>query len=268
MIICADDFGLRPEHDAAILELARAGRISAVSVMLAMPRGAPCLAPALRELAAHLDIGLHLVLTAEGAPRSGATRTLLARNGGFRGLGELARRAYCGQIRLADAQAEIQAQIEAFQECFGRAPDHLDGHLHVQQLPVVRTAVVAAAAELCRQAPCYVRHAWLPLPEMLRGLRRRGGLKRAAIAGPAGPLRRLLLRRAVPTNPRFFGVYDYRRWELFPRYFARFLAEARRPNDIIMTHPGRGEPWRSLEFATLRDAEALRPNRFRHAAPA
>ena len=29
MIICADDFGLRPEHDDAILELARAGRISA-----------------------------------------------------------------------------------------------------------------------------------------------------------------------------------------------------------------------------------------------
>ncbi len=268
MIICADDFGLSPENDAAILVLARAGRISAVSVMVAGSRLIPALAADLAELGPGLDIGLHLVLTDEGGPLAGAAGSLGARGGGFCTLAELLRRAYSGRIRPPDARMEIQAQIAAFRACFGRAPDHLDGHLHVQQLPGIRGAVAAAAAELCRAAPCYVRHAWLPLPELLREMRRAGGFKRAAIAAPAGPLRRLLLRRAVPTNPGFFGVYDYRRWELFPRHFAHFLAEARRPNDIIMTHPGRGEPWRSLEFATLRDAEDLRPNRFRHAAPA
>ncbi len=268
MIICADDFGLSPENDAAILALARAGRISAVSVMLAGPRHVPALAADLAALRPRLDLGLHLVFTDEGAPLAGPAGSLAARGGGFCAFAELLRRAYTGRIRPPDVRVEIQAQIAAFRACFGQAPDHLDGHLHVQQLPGIRAAVAAAAAELCRAAPCYVRHAWLPLPELLREMRRAGGFKRAAIAGPAGPLRRLLLRSAVPANSGFYGVYDYRRWRGFPGHFARFVAAARRPNDIIMIHPGFREPWRRLEHDTLQGAAELRPNRFRHAAPA
>ncbi len=268
MIICADDFGLRPENDAFILDLARAGRISAVSVMLAGPQRVPTLAPALAEFSRHLDIGLHLVLTDEGAPLAGAAGSLRGRGGSFCAFTELLRRAYTGRINPPDVRLEIQAQIAAFRNCFGKQPDHLDGHLHVQQLPGIRAEVTAAAAELCRAAPCYVRHAWMPLPELLREIRRADGFKRAAIAGPAGSLRRLLLRSGVPTNPGFYGVYDYRRWRRFPVHFARFVDAARRSNDIIMVHPGCHEPWRRLEYDTLQAALALRPNRFRHGAPA
>jgi hypothetical protein len=159
---------------------------------------------------------------------------------------------------------EIQAQIAAFHACFGRPPDHLDGHLHVQQLPVICEEVAVAAAGLCRTAPCYVRHTWLPLTKLLR----EGGFKRAAIAIPAGRLRRSLLHAAVPTNSGFYGVYDYRRWQNFPVWFEGFRVAARRVNDIIMVHPGFVEPWRRLEYDTLNSASELRPNRFRHAAQA
>lgn len=262
MIICADDYGLYPANDAAILNLAQARRISAISVMLALPGDGPRLPAELLGLRDKLDIGLHLVLTAEGAPLSANPRSLLTRTGTFCSLGELVRRGCCGQIRAADAQAEIQAQIMAFKKRMGCAPAYLDGHLHVQQLPGIRAAVAALSAELCRAAPFYVRNAWTPLRDRV------APLKHGVIAWPGRQLQRLLQQRGVPTNPGFAGIYDYRRWRSFPDYFHAFVSAARHPNAIIMTHPGQNEAWRRMEFETLQHARDISPNRFQHAAPA
>ncbi|MFN2352003.1 MAG: ChbG/HpnK family deacetylase [Kiritimatiellia bacterium] len=261
MIVCADDYGLHPDNDAAILELAQAGRISAVSVMVALG-SPPTDTAALAALGGRVDLGLHLVLTGEGRPLSERPLSLLA-GGGFCGMAELTRRGLLGLLRPIDLFAEIQAQLEAFQALFGRQPDYLDGHLHVQQLPGVRGVVAQAAAKQMRRAPFYVRNAWEPIDAIVR--RQVAPWKHLPIAWPARHFRHLLKKQGVATNNGFAGVYDYHRWRRFPEYLETFVRTARHPNAIIMTHPGHAEPWRRLEFETLRRAADLSPNRFQTA---
>ncbi len=43
-------------------------------------------------------------------------------------------------------RAEIEAQIDAFEQATGRRPDFIDGHQHVHGLPGVRKALIAVLA--------------------------------------------------------------------------------------------------------------------------
>jgi chitin disaccharide deacetylase len=129
VILCADDFGLNQPASLAIIELMAKGAISAASCVV---DGACCepLARTLIEAAQGRSVGLHFNLTeSPGAPRMKLGYWLLATY--------IARRVPGGSL-----EAEIDRQLGRFEDLFGRAPDFVDGHEHVHQLPIVRDALV------------------------------------------------------------------------------------------------------------------------------
>jgi predicted glycoside hydrolase/deacetylase ChbG (UPF0249 family) len=142
VVLCADDYGLTEGVSRGILELARAGRISATSVMSNMPAWRSR-APDLASLRGSIGVGLHLNLTT-GAPLGRMSE--LAPDGRFRPLSHILSRALLRRLPGAELRAEIERQFDAFERCFGAPPAFIDGHQHVHVLPVVRSALLSVLA--------------------------------------------------------------------------------------------------------------------------
>lgn len=131
--VCLDDFGLHTGVNQAALQLATLGRITAVSCMVAAPAwraGATRLAELPRD---EVDVGLHLDFT-EHTFDAGARRSLPV----------LIALAESRRLDVARVRAEIESQLDAFEQALGRPPAHVDGHQHVHQFPVIRDALIAA----------------------------------------------------------------------------------------------------------------------------
>ncbi|MCX7009554.1 MAG: ChbG/HpnK family deacetylase [Kiritimatiellaeota bacterium] len=249
MMICADDFGLAPDVDEAIVSLAAGCKISAVSVMAALlAKPSPAL-KALLDMRSQLEIGLHLVMTDEANLPPSEHVDSLHRNGRFLSFGNLLSRSLTGGVRAADAQREISAQYEWFESLTESAPDFVDGHLHVQQLPGVRRGLVEFLTGLPPNEQPWVRNAAEPMETISkRGV---APLKCWAIAKLGGALRERLQARHIPTNDGFAGVCDYGNWQNYPDALQRMLAHVRPGNYLIMTHPGQSDDWRRAEFEAL-----------------
>lgn len=221
MILCADDFGMTEDINLAISELSRAGKIDAVSCMVNLPHFT---ADALAALGV-VQTGLHLTLAE--TPRE------------FR---SLVLRAYTRRLDRQEIYEKLSAQYDRFVEVAGCPPDFIDGHLHVQQLPVVRDAVVEFVQTRCADHPPRVRNAALPL--------RQCSPKSFLIAAPGRALRKKLLRAGIPTNDGFGGIYNYSDYMRYPQHLQKFLHTVPQTG-IIMVHPGLDEPWRRAEYDAL-----------------
>ena len=268
MIICADDFGIAADVDQSILTLASEQKISAVSIMAALLPGTT---PALRELLqrrATLDLGLHLMLTGPGRPSGPERADSLSPAGQFLSPAALLQQCLCRQIGIRDARDHIAAQYRRFVELCGFAPDFLDGHLHVHQFPGIRDGLLAFMAEFRTGAQPYIRNTHEPVAAILqRGV---APLKSWGIGVFGRTLARRLIQQGIPTNSGFGGICDYRRWSEYPRCLSRFIRHARRPNDLIMVHPGLQEAWRKAEYNGLQQVvfPPNQPSRFSFAKQA
>nr|WP_313077235.1 ChbG/HpnK family deacetylase [Melaminivora sp.] len=242
LVLCADDYALHPLVDAAVQQLARAGRLSATSCMSTAP-GWREAAPALRELRPELSVGLHFNLT-EG--HGGACTA--------QGLGEVLRAAYLRRLPRRRLQAAWRAQLDAFEYVMGTPPDFIDGHQHVHQLPGVREALLAELRS---------RYAAHELP-WVRSTRPAGGLWRApkaAVIALLGGLRatRLLAAAGVPMNRGFGGVYGFDAPDVagYRTHMQHWLAQMR-AGALLMCHPATAPvpgdaigAQRAVEFAYL-----------------
>lgn len=143
LAVCTDDFGLTRAVFTAIVRLAQARRITAVSCMT----NAPCWkqsASALFYLPTTVGVGLHLNLT-EGQPRSPELARIWPR---LPSLPTLMTVAHLGLIPQAAVSCEIRAQWSAFVRDSGALPMYVDGHQHVHQFPGVRQALLCAFDQL------------------------------------------------------------------------------------------------------------------------
>lgn len=222
LAVCADDCGLSAGVDDAIADLIEAHRLSATSCLVDAPHFRAG-AARLRTLAASADIGLHLNFTesfGEQAPRHP--------------LANFIARAYARRFDRDAIRAEVRRQLDLFESVCGFAPHHVDGHQHVQQLPVVREALLA---ELATRAP--ERRPWLRIglpPRGAHGLKPMvlGALGARALAGAAR-------RQGFATNAHLLGVYGFDgSAEDYLARLERWLAAAR-DGDVLMAHPGSGE---------------------------
>lgn len=210
--ICADDYGFDGAISQGILEGIDSGRLSATSCMVLSPVW-PREAAALRERVGMADFGLHFDVNefADVAPGRRLSGWIAA--------------AYLGRIDAAVARAWVARQLDAFEAAMQCPPNHLDGHQHVHQLPVIRTAVLA---ELTAR---YGQHC------ALRSTRSQvwRGPKAALIAAMgSSPLRREA--QGMPMNTDFAGVYDFSPQADFSALVASWLGQLP-DGGLLMTHP-------------------------------
>jgi predicted glycoside hydrolase/deacetylase ChbG (UPF0249 family) len=225
LAMCADDFGLSMPISMGIERLAAAGRLTDVSCIVNVP--------AWPEVARRIDpqrlhLGLHLNLT-EGRPLSPALAAHWPR---LPALARLIALAHLHQLPLAALAEEIQAQLAAFEQATGRAPDHLDGHQHVHHLPQLRGLLLAL---LARRPGLTVRHTGRVLGPGF-------ALKRQLIAGTGGRrLGRALQASGRARNASLLGVYDFQ-GQGYRRLMQGWLAALPAEGGLIFCHPGQAAP--------------------------
>ena len=224
IVVCADDYGLESGVDAAIVELASKGRLSATGCLVTAP-GFVQSASALKALP--IDVGLHLNFTENLGPP-----------GSYRPLGALIAAAYTGRLSAQVVRAQIDQQLDLFHAHVSRAPDFVDGHLHVHQFPVIREQLVEAL-----RARYPSRLPWLRdtrpthLSSSLPWLQR----IKAHVIGALGAraFSALAQRIGAEQNNGFAGAYDFSRPH--PDYawmLDQWLHQAG-PWMVLMTHPAK-----------------------------
>ena len=146
LIINADDFGLTPGVNRAILEGHTKGVITSATLMA---NGAAFDdAATLARTNPGLRVGCHTVLV-DGPPVAPAdkVRSLLDHNGDaefHRSLATFARIAIRGGFAPADVEAEASAQFQKLRAA-GIAPTHFDTHKHAHMFPSILRPLLRAA---------------------------------------------------------------------------------------------------------------------------
>lgn len=248
--LCADDYGMAPGVNDAIRQLIARKRINATSVMMAATHLGDGEAQALAELNAgeqRAAIGLHVTLTAPFKPLSDGFAP--TRDGRFLPHPELMRAAMARRLQPELLAIEIATQVRAFLETFGRLPDFLDGHQHVQLLPQVRNAFLKVASET---AP----NAWVRQCGRARTGRPLHDRKSLVLDVLSLGFKSQAARHGVSTNPAFAGAYGFTAKARFSRIFPRFL-KGLPDGGLIMCHPGFvDDELKSLDsLTTLREHE-------------
>ncbi|HET7792502.1 MAG TPA: ChbG/HpnK family deacetylase [Rhizobacter sp.] len=223
LTICADDFGIAPGVSRGIAMLARAGRLTAVSCITNAPHWREA-APLLRELPGTVTVGLHFNLT-EGQPLS---RELAQVWPALPSLPKLLLRSHLRALPLAALRVEWQAQVDAFVQATGRAPQMVDGHQHVHHLPGLRQVVLDGIAPLS------------PRPAVRSTARLLGpgfAFKRFVIERTGGrALRRELQRHGLRHNASLLGAYDFTTAD-YRGLMRAWLATLPREGGMLFCHP-------------------------------
>jgi predicted glycoside hydrolase/deacetylase ChbG (UPF0249 family) len=230
--LCADDYGISPGVNRAIRDLIERGRLNATSVMMVGPAIEQREVDALQAAAKaspRCAIGLHVTLSAPFRPLTMHFRPLDGDM--FMAFPKLLR---AGLLRRLDSEFfrnEVRAQLLAFMEAFGRAPDFVDGHQHVQLFPQVRDGFVEAVSEIAPKA--WVRQGGrnLPLAQRL------ASPKALVLDVLSAQFRRRAGRAGLAFNPAFAGAYDFTRAAEFGELMRQFLAGLPE-GGLVMCHPG------------------------------
>ena len=248
LLFHADDLGLDPAVNAAIVRLHDAGALHSASVLVTAP--AVQEAVALSGSRPQLQLALHLCLS-EGLPAAapaaipdlldsqgrlalGVGRLLLS---GLLPVGAPRRRRLEEQLGR-----ELRAQVERFQQLFPDRPLLLDGHQHLHLLPLVWLQLLQLPPPL---RPLWIRTLREPWP--WRGISPSTWWHSCQALGPLKWLLLRLLNRGraaelarlgIATNPGFSGV-------LFTGLMdgAVMAAAERRLSGggLVLAHPS--EPW-------------------------
>jgi predicted glycoside hydrolase/deacetylase ChbG (UPF0249 family) len=148
LIINADDFGLAPGVNRAIVELQLAGALSSATLMANGPFFSPAVYMAFAQPA--LGVGCHVVLV-DGSPclHTAEVPSLVdPRNrSSFRTtVGSFFADLLRGRIREEEIEAEAVAQIRRIQSS-GITVSHIDSHKHVHAFPRVLAPLLRAARQ-------------------------------------------------------------------------------------------------------------------------
>jgi chitin disaccharide deacetylase len=148
LIINADDFGLAPGVNRAIVELQQAGALSSATLMANGPFFSPAVYMAFAQPS--LGVGCHVVLV-DGSPclRPAEVPSLvdLRNPSSFRAtVGSFFADLLRGRIREEEIEAETVAQIRRVQSS-GITVSHIDSHKHVHAFPRVLAPLLRAARQ-------------------------------------------------------------------------------------------------------------------------
>jgi predicted glycoside hydrolase/deacetylase ChbG (UPF0249 family) len=254
--LCADDYGISGAVNTAIRDLVVRGRLNATSVMVVAPsfhRSEAISLNVLNSVAPRVAIGLHVTLTAPFRPLSTGFRPL--REGAFLPLPATFSHALRRRFKHDALKAEIARQLETFCNTFGRTPDFIDGHHHVQLFPQIGRALLEVASEMAPGA--WLRQCGRMVPWTSRLADRKGLLLDAL----SWRFRRRAGTLGLATNPAFAGTYEFTQVADFATLFPRFL-EHLPDGGVVMCHPG----FVDAELERLDSLTALREKEYGYLA--
>jgi len=224
IILCADDFGQNSSISLAISELIAMQRISATSCMTTTAcwtNDASLITPYIDQI----DIGLHFNLTHKQL----ITRAPYEHK-------DLVKQCWLRKIDKQILVDELNAQLDCFAKSMKKMPDFIDGHQHIQQLPIVRDALLEVYLQRLKTTRPYIRVSGCFKPKQL--LQQPYRLKNLLIhLTGANKLKTKLIRNNIPFVPNFTGVYDFSHDTDYPKFFKKIIATAHTPV-LIMCHPG------------------------------
>ena len=218
LIIAADDFAQSAAIDQGILLLVAQSRLSAFSCLVLSPRWPEAAASITADIRNNADVGLHLDFTQYPQAMRASLPRLIVRSS-LRSLSPQA-------IRAA-----IETQCNRFEDALGTAPDYVDGHQHVHQLPQIRDVLIEV---LSKRYPYHLP--WLRIARPPAG----DGFK-AAVIGMLGSeaLASLARRHGFRHTRRLLGVYDFKgNASDYRQRLAGWLAQAGTERSCaLMCHP-------------------------------
>jgi predicted glycoside hydrolase/deacetylase ChbG (UPF0249 family) len=195
----------------------------------------------LMPLKGRLSVGLHLDLTSPWALRQGHGM----------GLGRAMAQSLLRLTRKETARRVIAQQLDRFEQVWQAAPDHIDGHQHVQQFAVWREALVS---EVENRYPLGQRP-WL---RVSRPMPHDRGFKSWLIgAMGANALSQMARQAQIPCAQYLVGITDFRGdAALWLRQVARWLDWTRTTQGVVMMcHPGMPDADSSDAIADARARE-------------
>lgn len=219
IIIAADDYAMSPCIDAGILDLIQKGRLTATSCLVLSPRWPEAAKNLTPDICAKADIGLHIDFTEYEQPLKEHLPALVIRS-------------HLRSLPKKELRTAINKQLDLFEDVLGFAPNYVDGHLHVHQLPQIRDILIE---ELCfrygRKMP-WVRVARPPLKD---------GLK-AFVIGLLGAksLQEQLAILGIAHSNQLLGVYQF---DLTVESYAKHLEDwlsresLSQKKVVLMCHP-------------------------------
>jgi predicted glycoside hydrolase/deacetylase ChbG (UPF0249 family) len=220
-VMCADDYGMTPGICIGILKLIRQNRINATSVMSLSPHWIDWATP-LRELRDQVDVGLHLDWTSPFAIEKGFGTSLTL----------LMARSTCRLLRNSTVERAIEQQLDLFEAHFKARPDHVDGHQHIHQFPVIRELLLRV---LSRRYAIHDR----PWIRIARVKENPPSLKSHVInAMGADALQRLAIQYDFAHSDSLSGVYNFQgNAQLYLQHLHNWLTHMT-SGTVLMCHPG------------------------------
>lgn len=235
LIVNADDFGLTPGVNCAIIEAHTRGIVTSATLMANMP----AFDQAVRLAQSHptLGIGLHFNLT-QGQPVAAPdkVRSLLNERGEFLGTStQLLQRALSHQLQFEEIVLEFRAQVEKVLDA-GLQLTHVDSHKHAHTVVPVFAAINYTmglyginAVRLPRERVNWLRA--LKSPKIFKQSLTALGLSRLCRAMPA-----MLEETEAHTTEAFFGVAQTGFWT--KNWLKELLANLPPGTSELMCHPG------------------------------
>lgn len=237
LAVVADDFGIGPETDRGILELAARGLVTSTVLIVNSPFAERAVA-AWNKAGRPAELGWHPALTLDH-PILPANRvpSLVDDRGRFWPLGQFLKRSLRGRLNPAEVAAELAAQHERFVELVGSPPTLVNSHQHVSLFRPVRDALHQFLADR-RDRPFVrrVREPWRMI-SAIPGAR----VKRAVLNHLGRKQARELERDGFPGCDWLIGVTDPP-FVADPDFHTRWLSRVPGQTVELACHPGYHDP--------------------------
>jgi chitin disaccharide deacetylase len=229
--ICADDFGITQKVNKAIINLIEEKRITEVSCMVL----AQDFKNDAKELAKYKDkigIGIHLTLT-DFKPITKISS--LIKKDKLLSIKNLLVKSIFRNYSKDEIFNEINFQLNEFEKIMGFKPNFVDGHHHVQQLPMIRNILIQILKKRYPNDLPWVRNTYENFFKILR--RNVSILKAISLSVAGSKLKKLNKINSIRTNDGFSGVYNFSEKARYDYLFESFISFIK-DNHLLMVHPG------------------------------
>ena len=232
--ICADDFGITNKVSDAIINLVSLKRITETSCMV-LPNSFQNKAKALMYYKNTINIGLHLTLTDfKPLSKSGS----LSDNQKMPSINKLIIKCLLKNISKRELTNEINLQLDQFEDTFKFQPKFIDGHHHVQQLPIIRDCLIEIINNRYSKNLPWVRNADEKFLKIMK--RNISILKSISIGFFGKEIKKLTKNNSIKSNDGFSGIYNFSKNSDYEKLFRKFTDDIE-DNHLLMIHPGHND---------------------------